>query len=268
MAKHPAIATQNAALRDQLTASNRDYWDRLVALLAKQPKRTSDRQLHDLLTGLLIAQQRDEPASQFFGGEPEDAVETLLTTLWPRPWWLTADLGFPFLLLTIGIVLPTAFLPAVPLQAPLLAVQYGLLIVALAIGTWLTPKFAFKGQIVSWGIIVLVLLVALNLAARWVPTAGLIFLTRKGGTVFLLAFAVIVTALIVWAKKRRTETWLPALTADLWITILLAVMARVTPTSALMVTTTGSILIAIGTVIGDLSILIIGWHIWQTRQAD
>lgn len=267
MANRPTMTTQNAALRDQLTPTNREYWDQLVVLLAQQPHHTSDAQLHDLLTGLLVAQERQEDASQFFGGTPAEAVRTLTATLWPRPWWLTSDLWFPFILFTIGIILPTAILPAVPLQASLMAVQYGLLVIALGLGIWLAPKFSPRGRLVSWGLIIVVLLAVLSVAARWVPAAGLFYLTRKGGSVFLLVFAVALTALIVVVQRRQPESWLPALTADVWITTLLALMARIAPTSSLMVTAMGNLIIALGTILGDLSILIIGWHIWQTRQA-
>lgn len=267
MANRPAMTAQNAALREQLTPTNREYWDQLAGLLAQQPKPTSDAQIHDLLTGLLVAQNRQEDASQFFGGTPEEAVRTLTATLWPRPWWLTSDLWFPFILFTVGIILPTVILPAVPLQLSLVAVQYGLLVIALGLGIWLAPKFSPRGRLVSWGIIVVALLAALSVAARWVPAAGLVYLTRKGGSVFLLAFAVVVTGLIVGVQRRQTASWLPALTADVWITTLLALMARIAPTSSLMVTATGNLVIALGTILGDLSILIIGWHIWQTRQS-
>lgn len=266
MAKRQAIVKENEALKAQLTPTNRDYWEQLMTLLDRQPKRTSPQQVHDLLTGLLVAQSRQEDAAQFFGGTPDQAVKILTATLWPRPWWLTADLWFPFILFTIGIVLPPAILPAVPLQLSLVAVQYLALVIALGLGIWVTAHLGLRGRIISWGVLIVLLVAALSFATRWVPAAGLIYLTRKGGSLFLVAFAVIVTVLIVWHQRRHANSWLPALTADLWIMTLLALLARVAPTSSMMVTATGNLIIAVGTILGDLSVLVIGWHIWQQRQ--
>lgn len=271
MAQRQTMTEKNAALREQLTAENQTYWDQLVSLLAQQPKFAArpealQRQLHDLLTQVVAAQANHQSTADFFSQAPEKIAAQLGESLWQRPWWLTMDLWFPILLFFLGTILPTVILPGVPFQGLSIAVQFGLFLVALAIGIWLLPRFTTRGRTIGWGLIIVLLLLALGMAARLVPAVGLIYVTRKGGSLFLLALAVILTGVIVWDHRRRPDSWLPALTANLWITTALALLARVNPTATMMVGPSGGVLIILGTLLGDISILVIGWHIWRSRR--
>ncbi|KRN01990.1 hypothetical protein FD13_GL000444 [Levilactobacillus senmaizukei DSM 21775 = NBRC 103853] len=179
------------------------------------------------------------------------------------------DLLVPLLIFTLGTILPTVILPAIPLQLGLVAVQYGLFIVAMLLGWWLQRRVSSpQGRLIGWLIVILGLLVAMWVAAHIVPAVGLIFLNREIGTLIWLGFAVLVSGFTWWHRRRQPLSWFPAILGSLWITTFLAMLARVPATAGLMVTATGNILIAFGTILGDASILIIGWRIWQDRQAS
>ena len=179
------------------------------------------------------------------------------------------DLLVPLLIFTLGTILPTVILPAIPLQLGLVAVQYGLFIIAMLLGWWLHRRVSStQGQLIGWLVIILGLLVAMWVAARFVPAVGLIFLNREVGTFVWLGFAILVSLFTWWHRRRQPLSWFPAILGSLWITTFLAVLARVPATAGLMVTSTGNVLIAFGTILGDVSILIIGWRIWQDRQAN
>ena len=276
VAEQPSMTEQNQALEQQLTTDNRAYWDELVRALRQDPRLQDEelfqQYLNVQLTGLVAAQQQNQSAAEHYGGNPVKAANRLLKAAAPhedrhRPWWLTADLWFPLGLFVVALILPTVILPAVPLQLLLVGVQLLLLVVAVALGIWVTPRVGARGRAIAWGVIAVVLIIALNLVAKVLPAAGLVYITRKGGSIALLLFAVIVTALIIWEQHRHEDSWLPALIADLWIMTVLALLARINPTAGLMATTTGTLLIGLGTLVGDISILISGWHIWRQRQA-
>jgi len=183
-----------------------------------------------------------------------------------RPWWQTWDALVPLLVFTLGTILPSVILPAVPLQMLLVAVQYGLFILAMGLGLWLTQRFTARGRLVGWLVIIVGLLAAMGIAARTVPVHGLVYLTRVGGSITLLIFAVVITGLAWWQNRQHPNSWLPAVLGSLWITTLLALLARMPATSGLMVTGAGNFLIGLGTLLGDVSVLIIGRRIWQARQ--
>ncbi|MFC6208147.1 hypothetical protein [Levilactobacillus tongjiangensis] len=185
-----------------------------------------------------------------------------------KPQWWSWDLLVPLLIFTLGTILPSVILPAVPFQLLLVAVQYGLFVIAMALGLWLTQRASARGSLIGWLIIIIGLLVAMWIAARTVPAMGLVYLTRFGGSLTLLLFAVVVTGLTWWHQRRHANSWFPAILGSLWITTLLALLARIPLTSSLMVTSAGSWLIALGTILGDVSVLVIGWHIWIARQNE
>ena len=271
MAEQPTIQTQNAALREQLTSENQAYWDQLVVALREDPRlqdeETFQAYLNALLPGFITAQKNGQTAADYYHGDPIAAAQRLTKVKKTRPWWLTTDLWFPLGLFIVGLILPTIILPAVPLQTLLVAVQLVLLVIAVALGIWLAPHVGPRGRAIGWVAIAVVLLVALNLVAKVLPAVGLVYVTRKGGSIVLLLFAIAMTALILWDQRRHPNSWLPALIADLWIMTVLALIGRIAPTAGLMATSTGTVMIGLGTLIGDVSILVSGWHIWRQRQA-
>lgn len=270
VARIATIIKENATLRGQLSPENRSYWDDLVENMRQQAKFRKEtvlqRELHDLLPEIIAAQKAGRDAEDFFGGGPATIAIALGKTGSRRPWWWNWDLLVPLLIFTLGTILPGVILPAVPLQLLLVGVEYGLFIVALVIGIWLTPRFTERGRVVAWLIVIVALLVAMRVAATTIPPVGLVYLTRGGGSIALIVFAVLVTGLTWWQNRVHPNSWLPAVLGSLWITTFLALLARVPATSGLMVTTSGNLLIALGTLLGDASVLIIGWHIWQARQ--
>lgn len=269
LANRLTIAEQNRELREQLSPENQAYWDDLVTALRQQSRFADEeklqRHLREQLPQLLVAQSNDQSAAQFYGADPQTVAEKMGSAQ-QRPTWWTWDLLVPVLIFVLGVILPAAILPAVPLQGLLIAVQFGLFVIAMALGIWLSQRVAPQGQVIGWLVIVVGLVLAMWIAARTVPAAGLVYLTRGGGSVALLIFAVAVTALTWWHHRRHADSWFPAILGSLWITTLLALLARFPLTSGLMVTSSGNFLIAVGTVLADASILIIGWHIWQVRQ--
>ncbi len=271
VAEHPTYSAANAALRAQLTTENQAYWDQLVAALRQDPRFTDEETFQEylgvLLPGFLAAQRANKSAGDYWHGDPLAAAQRLMKRQKGHPWWWSTDLFFPLGLFFVGLVLPTVILPAVPLQLLKIGVQLVLLVVAVILGLWLTPRFATRGQLVSWGLIAVGLLIIWNLVGRALPAVGLVYVTRKGGSLALLAVAVILTVLILWDQRRHPNSWLPALVADLWIMTVLALIARINPWSSLMVTSTGNLLIGLGTLVGDISILVSGWHIWRQRRA-
>nr|WP_125576115.1 hypothetical protein [Levilactobacillus angrenensis] len=270
MANRLTIAEQNQELREQLSPENQAYWDELVTALQQQPRFADEgkrqRYLREQLPQLLVAQSNGQTAAEFYGADPQTAAAKMGSTARKRPTWWTWDLLVPVLIFVLGVILPAAILPAVPLQGLLIAIQFGLFIIAMALGIWLSQRVAPQGQVIGWLVIVVGLVLAMWVAARTVPAAGLLYLTRVGGSVALLIFAVAITLLTWWHHWRHADSWFPAILGSLWITTLLALLARFPLTSGLMVTASGNFLIAVGTVLADASILIIGWHIWQVRQ--
>jgi len=269
LAERLSIAEQNQALREQLSPENQAYWDDLVAALRQQPKYANEdtlqRKLREILPNLLVAQSKEQSAQDFFGADPQ-TVAAQVGAASTKPTWLTWDLLVPVLIFILGVVLPAAILPAVPLQGLLITVQFGIFVIAMILGIWLAGRVNSQMQLVGWLVIIVALFLATWLAARIVPARGLIYLTRGGGSVFLLVFALAVTGLTWWHHRRHADSWFPAILGSLWITTLLGLLARFPLTSGLMVTSAGNLLIALGTVLADASILIIGWHIWQLRQ--
>lgn len=270
MARITTIIKQNAAMRQKLNPENQAYWDELVERMREQPKYTDEgvlqRDLRDLLDEVLSAQTAGQTAADYLGGGPATVAIALGKLAQPQSWWRTWDLLVPILIFTLGTILPGVILPAVPLQLLLVAVQYGLFIVAMGLGIWLTQRFTVRGRLIGWLVIIVGLLAAMSLAARWVPARGLVYLPRVGGSVTFIVFALVVTGLAWWQKRQQPNSWLPAVLGSLWITTLLALLARFPLTSSLMVTSAGNFLIGLGTLLGDVSVLIIGWHIWQARQ--
>lgn len=270
MARIATIIKQNAAMRQQLNPENRAYWDELVERLREQSKyadeRVLQRDLRDLLNEVVSAQTAGQTAADYLGGGPATVAIALGKMAQPRPWWQNWDWLVPLLIFTLGTILPGVILPAVPLQLLLVAIQYGLFLIAMGLGVWLTRRFTDRGRLVGWLVIIVGLLVAMSLAARLVPARGLVYLTRVGGSIALIIFALVITALAWWQKRQQPNAWLPAVLGSLWITTALALLARFPLTSGLMVTSTGNLLIGVGTILGDVSVLIIGWHIWQARQ--
>lgn len=273
MAERLTIAEQNQALREQLSPKNQAYWDDLVSALRQQPKFADEtvlqKHLRELLPSLLVAQSAQQSAAKFYGADPQTIAKKMgETSTQSRPAWLSWDLLVPVLIFLLGVILPAAILPAVPLQGLLITVQFGLFIIAMALGIWLTQHVTPRGQLVGWLVIIVGLIAAMGVAARTVPAHGLIYLTRVGGSITLLIFAVVVTGFTWWHHRRHADSWFPAILGSLWITTLLALLARFPLTSGLMVTSTGNLLIALGTILADASILIIGWHIWQIRRPN
>lgn len=270
MARIATIIKQNAAMRNQLNPENQAYWDELVERMREQPKYADEnflqREMRALLDEVTTAQAAGQSAEDYLGGGPATVAVALGKLEQPRPWWQTWDLLVPLLFFTLGTILPGVILPAVPLQLLLVTVQYGLFIVAMALGLWLTHQFTARGRLIGWLVIVVGLLAAMSLAARLVPARGLIYLTRVGGSVTLIVFALVITGLAWWQNRQHPNSWLPAILGSLWITMVLALLARFPLTSSLMVTSAGNFLIGLGTLLGDVSVLIIGWHIWQARQ--
>lgn len=270
VARITTIMKQNAALRQKLTPENRAYWDELVERLRQQPKYADEgflqRELRDLLDEVITAQTAGQTAADYLGGGPATVAIALGKLTRQRPWWQNWDLLVPILIFTLGTILPGVILPAVPLQLLLVAVQYGLFLVAMGLGVWLTHRFTARGRLIGWLVIIVGLLAAMGLAARLVPARGLVYLTRVGGSLTLIVFALVVTGLAWWQNRQHPNSWLPAILGSLWITTLLALLARFPLTSSLMVTSTGNVLIGLGTLLGDASVLIMGWHIWQARQ--
>ncbi|TGD19785.1 hypothetical protein EGT51_02825 [Levilactobacillus suantsaiihabitans] len=269
LANRLTIAEQNQELRSQLSPENQAYWDELVAALKQHPRFADDgklqRFLREQLPQVLVAQSNGQTTAQFYGMDAQ-AAAVKLGSARQRPTWWSWDLLVPVLIFVLGVILPAAILPAVPLQGLLIAVQFGLFVIAMALGIWVSQHLGAQGQVLSWLVIIVALVVAMRVAAQTVPAAGLLYLTRGGGSVALIAFAVIVTGLTWWHHQRHADSWFPAILGSLWITTLLALLARFPLTSGLMVTSAGNLLIAIGTVLADASILMIGWHIWQIRQ--
>lgn len=271
MPETSVIVQENTALRTQLTPENLQFWDQLEPLLRQDPRlqdeETLQEYLNTQLTALVAAQKQGQTAAAYYHGDPIAAAQRLMKGPKRRPWWWTHDLWFPLGLFVVGLVLPTIILPAVPLQLLAVGVQLVLLVVALALGIWLTPNLGPRGRAIGWGVIVVALLVSLNLVGRSLPAVGLVYITRKGGSIFLLLFAVVLTGLILWDQRRHPDSWLPALIAALWIMTVLGLLARMAPTAGLMATSTGTLMIGAGTLVGDVSILVSGWHIWRQRQA-
>lgn len=269
LANRLTIAEQNQELRSQLSPENQAYWDELVAALKQHPRFADDgklqRFLREQLPQVLVAQSNGQTTAQFYGMDAQAAAVKLGSARQHPTWW-SWDLLVPVLIFVLGVILPAAILPAVPLQGLLIAVQFGLFVIAMALGIWVSQHLGAQGQVLSWLVIIVALVVTMRVAAQTVPAAGLLYLTRGGGSVALIAFAVIVTGLTWWHHQRHADSWFPAILGSLWITTLLALLARFPLTSGLMVTSAGNLLIAIGTVLADASILIIGWHIWQIRQ--
>lgn len=271
MARIATIIKRNAAMREQLNTVNQAYWSQLVRHLREQPKYAADeallqRDLSDLLTEILAAQENGQSAEDYLSGGPATVAIAMGKLVNQRPWWQTWDALVPLLVFTLGTILPSVILPAVPLQMLLVAVQYGLFILAMGLGLWLTQRFTARGRLVGWLVIIVGLLAAMGIAARTVPVHGLVYLTRVGGSITLLIFAVVITGLTWWQNRQHPNSWLPAVLGSLWITTLLALLARMPATSGLMVTGAGNFLIGLGTLLGDVSVLIIGWRIWQARQ--
>jgi len=270
LAERLTIAEQNQALREQLSPENQAYWDDLVAALRQQPKFSDEdklqRQLRELLPNLLVAQSSQKSAQQFYGADPATVAAQMAEPAKTKVTWLSWDLLVPVLIFILGVILPAAILPAVPLQGLLIAVQFGLFIIAMALGIWVAQRVTAQAQLIGWLVVIVALIIAMWVAARIVPAQGLIYLTRVGGSITLLVFALVVTGLTWWHHRRHADSWFPAILGSLWITTLLALLARFPLTSGLMVTSAGNLLIALGTILADASILIIGWHIWQVRQ--
>ncbi|WP_395321624.1 hypothetical protein [Levilactobacillus parabrevis] len=271
MARIATIIKRNAVMRDQLNTVNQAYWSQLVKHLREQPKYAANetllqRDLADLLTEILAAQKAGQSAEDYLSGGPATVAIAMGKLVEQRPWWQTWDALVPLLVFTLGTILPSVILPAVPLQLLLVAVQYGLFILAMGLGLWLTQRFTIRGRLIGWLVIIVGLLAAMGIAARTVPAHGLVYLTRVGGSITLLVFAVIITGLAWWQNRQHPNAWLPAVLGSLWITTLLALLARFPATSGLMVTSAGNLLIGLGTLLGDASVLIIGWRIWQARQ--
>ncbi len=271
MARIATIIKRNAAMREQLNTVNQAYWSQLVRHLREQPKYAADetllqRDLADLLTEILAAQKNGQSAEDYLSGGPATVAIAMGKLVNQRPWWQTWDALVPLLVFTLGTILPGVILPAVPLQMLLVAVQYGLFILAMGLGLWLTQRFTARGRLVGWLVIIVGLLAAMGIAARTVPVHGLVYLTRVGGSLTLLIFAAVITGLAWWQNRQHPNSWLPAVLGSLWITTLLALLARIPATSGLMVTGAGNFLIGLGTLLGDVSVLIIGWRIWQARQ--
>ncbi len=270
LAERLTIAEQNQALREQLSPENQAYWDDLVAALRQQPKFSDEdklqRQLRELLPNLLVAQSSQKSAQQFYGADPATVAAQIGAPAKAKATWLSWDLLVPVLIFILGVILPAAILPAVPLQGLLITVQFGLFIVAMALGIWVAQRVTAQAQLIGWLVVIVALIIAMWVAARIVPAQGLIYLTRVGGSITLLVFALVVTGLTWWHHRRHADSWFPAILGSLWITTLLALLARFPLTSGLMVTSAGNLLIALGTILADASILIIGWHIWQVRQ--
>ena len=259
-------------MRQKLNPENQAYWDKLVERMREQPKYADEgflqRELRDLLDEVVAAQDAGQTAADYLGGGPATVAIALGKLPRSRPWWQNWDLLVPLLIFTLGTILPGVILPAVPLQLLLVAVQYGLFIIAMGLGVWLTHRFTARGRLIGWLVIIVGLLAAMSLAARLVPVRGLVYLTRVGGSLTLIVFALVVTGLAWWQNRQHPNSWLPAVLGSLWITTLLALLARVPLTSGLMVTSAGNVLIGLGTLLGDASFLIIGWHIWQARQKE
>ena len=272
MARIATIIKQNAAMRQKLNPENQAYWDKLVERMREQPKYADEgflqRELRDLLDEVVAAQDAGQTAADYLGGGPATVAIALGKLPRSRPWWQNWDLLVPLLIFTLGTILPGVILPAVPLQLLLVAVQYGLFIIAMGLGVWLTHRFTARGRLIGWLVIIVGLLAAMSLAARLVPVRGLVYLTRVGGSLTLIVFALVVTGLAWWQNRQHPNSWLPAVLGSLWITTLLALLARNQLTSGLMVTSAGNVLIGLGTLLGDASFLIIGWHIWQARQKE
>lgn len=271
MARIATIIKRNATMREQLNTVNQAYWSQLVWHLREQPKYAADetvlqRDLADLLTEILAAQKNGQSAEDYLSGGPATVAIAMGKLVNQRPWWQTWDALVPLLVFTLGTILPSVILPAVPLQMLLVAVQYGLFILAMGLGLWLTQRFTARGRLVGWLVILVGLLAAMGIAARMVPVHGLVYLTRVGGSLTLLIFAVVITGLAWWQNRQHPNSWLPAVLGSLWITTLLALLARMPATSGLMVTGAGNFLIGLGTLLGDVSVLIIGRRIWQARQ--
>nr|WP_225428292.1 hypothetical protein [Levilactobacillus enshiensis] len=271
LAERTTITEQNAALRQQLSPQNQAYWDELVSKLRQQPKFADEavlqKYLRELLPSLLVAQSAQQTAQQFYGADPATVAVKMGRVARAKPSWLTWDLLVPLLIFTLGTIIPSAILPAVPFQLLLVGLEYGFFVIAMALGIGVTQRIHTpRGQIASWLVIIIALLLAMRVAAQTVPAQGLVYLTRVGGSITLLVFAIVVTGLTWWHHRRHANSWFPAILGSLWITTLLALLARMPATSGLMVTSAGNLLIALGTILGDLSILIIGWHIWQARK--
>lgn len=271
MARIATIIKRNAAMQEQLNTVNQAYWSQLVRHLREQPKYAADetllqRDLADLLTEILAAQEAGQSAKDYLSGGPATVAIAMGKLVKQRPWWQTWDALVPLLVFTLGTILPAVILPAVPLQMLLVAVQYGLFFLAMGLGLWLTQRFTARGRLIGWLVIVVGLLAAMGIAARTIPAHGLVYLTRVGGSIALLVFAVVVTGLAWWQNRQHPNAWLPAVLGSLWITTLLALLARIPATSGLMVTSAGNFLIGLGTLLGDVSVLIIGWRIWRARQ--
>lgn len=271
LAERLTVAQQNQALRQQLSPDNQAYWDEFVTALRQQPQFKNDTKLQKYLRGqlpdLLVAQSNQQTAAQFFGDDPQAAAKKAgAVSMTTGPSWLSWDLLVPVLIFVLGVILPAAILPAVPLQGLLISIQFGFFVIAMALGIWWSQRATGQVQLVGWLVIIVALIVAMWVAARMVPARGLIYLPRVGGSVVLVLFALVVTGLTWWHRRRHADSWFPAILGSLWITTLLALLARFPLTSGLMVTSAGNLLIALGTVLADASILMIGWHIWQIRQ--
>ncbi|WP_270757041.1 hypothetical protein [Levilactobacillus brevis] len=268
--EHLTVTAQNAALLQQLSPQNQAYWDALVVALRQQPKfkdeATLQQHLRELLPSLIVAQSAQQTAAQFYGGDPETVAAKMGQPARTKPQWLTWDLLVPVLIFISSGILPAIILPAIPLQGLLVAVQFGLFVIAMVVGLGVTRQATLRRRVLSWLAIVVVLLVAMGIAAKTVPARGLVYFPRGGGSLVLVGFALVVTGFTWWHHRRHVTSWFPAVLGSLWITTLLALLARFTGTAGLMVTTTGNLLIGVGTILGDVSILIIGWHIWQLRQ--